>query len=29
VPGYPAIMPKIEVTDQELDTIVAYLETLK
>jgi cytochrome c oxidase subunit 2 len=29
VPGYPAIMPKIEVTDEELDKIVAYLETLK
>jgi len=29
VKGYQAVMPKIQVTDQELDEIVAYLETLK
>jgi cytochrome c oxidase subunit 2 len=29
IPGFQPIMPKIQVTDGELDKIVAYLETLK
>lgn len=29
IPGYPPIMPKIQVTDQELDKMIAYLKTLK
>jgi cytochrome c oxidase subunit 2 len=29
VKGYPPVMPQVPVTDDELKTIVAYLETIK
>jgi len=29
VKGYPAVMPKIPMTDEELKTIIVYLETIK
>jgi cytochrome c oxidase subunit 2 len=29
VKGFPPVMPRIPMTDEELKTIVAYLETLK